>query len=223
MIEIIGNYQIDKLGILGFADCTSDTDMTVYNIEDSFIKDLKIMGFLEFVRMSHVLKVVHPYDSVLDIGCAYGHYGYSLYTNRYSIQYYGIDVCLKHLEKAVSRKWGNSKPVFINKNAVNGLPFLDESFNSILLIQVIEHLGIDNALILLSQIKRVLKRKGTVVLTTENSKFTENGGLDFHLHEFGYKELVDLVKESGFIIKNEYGLLHSNSVRNLPKTKQVVF
>jgi SAM-dependent methyltransferase len=218
-LNIFGDYKVDANGIVVFDDTKTDTDDTVYDIENGFIKELKIMAFLEFVRMSHVLKISRPKDNVLDIGCAYGQYGYTLYTNMMSTNYVGMDIKYAYLERASKRKWGNSNPTFIHKNAVNGLPFEYKYFDVVLLIQVIEHLGIDNAKKLLSEIRNVMSDKGTLILTTENNKFTEGGGLEFHVHEFKYEEIVQLIKDSGFIIKNEFGLMYGDNIKTVESSK----
>jgi SAM-dependent methyltransferase len=154
---------------------------------------------------------------VLDIGCGYGIYGYSLYTNRYNVQYVGIDVCYEYLLKAIARNWGFSSPIFIKKDITKGLPFDNEVFNYILLIQVIEHLSKDDALNVLKECYRVLKYKGIVILMTENNKFTRNGGLKFHMHEYMYDELINTVKQCGFNILNEFGLIYAHNVKQFIK------
>jgi len=212
-MKITGEYTIDDNNIVVFPTVPS-TDDTVYDIEKNFIKELKVMGFLEFVRLSHILKITKPVAPVLDIGCGYGHYGYSLYTNRYGVDYVGININYKQLLRAVSRKWGNSRRTFIYKDATKGLPFEDRSFETILLVQVIEHLGYENARALLEECYRVLN-DGTLVITTENNQFTTHGGLEFHEHEFKYDELKDLILSCGFDIQNEYGLLYAYNIKTI--------
>ena len=219
MITITGSFKIDNEGIYVFDDYReAKTDSTSYNIENSFIKDLKIMAFLEFIRLSHVLKIVKPKDLVLDVGCGYGHYGYSLYTNRYETQYVGVDINRKYLSRAISRKWGNSKPTFILKDAIKGLPFNDDTFDVILLIQVVEHLGVANSEKLLFECVRILNPNGILILSTENNKFTTGGGLDFHPYEFTYDELTDLVLRCGLKIKEEFGLMYAHNIKELPES-----
>lgn len=217
-LVIMGKYGIDKNGIYIFDEGKPTTDDTVYDIENSFIKDLKIMAFLEFVRMSHIHRVVKPYSTVLDVGCGMGHYGYSLYTNRYSTKYVGIDINYSHLLRARNRKWGNSEPIFIIKDVTNGIPFENEVFDNVLIIQVAEHMSPNQFECMLIETNRVLKKGGLLTLTTENNAFTEGGGLNFHIHEYKYDELVERLQKY-FIIKNCFGLMYAHNTRELPPCK----
>ena len=217
-MKLQGTFQL-KDNIYQFGDTSEGYDTTVYDIQSGFISELKIMSLLEFLRIGHVLKIVKPKNRVLDVGCGLGVMGYALYTNRYSVEYVGMDISLKNLNKCLMKKWGNKKPTLIHKDASKGIPFEDNTFDNILVIQVIEHMKYENAHSLLKECMRVLKPKGMMILTSENNTFTEGGGLEFHIHEFTYDGLVKIVADTGGVIVNEYGLNFAKSIRDVPDSK----
>jgi 2-polyprenyl-3-methyl-5-hydroxy-6-metoxy-1,4-benzoquinol methylase len=97
--------------------------------------------------------------SVLDIGCNYGNFLFSM--NQMSSV--GIDLRiepLKTLNKYCNRKYG-----LVQASAID-LPFKDLQFDTVFLWDVIEHVPINKEVILLRQVNRILSKKGFVMLST---------------------------------------------------------
>jgi len=116
-------------------------------------------------RLSPVLKsyfdsYVKSDYSVLDIGCGDGqHYGFML-ASRVS-QYFGLDVSSEALK--IAAKQG------IKPNLWPGhgrMPFNDNCFDAAICIEVLEHL--QNPEHVVSEIHRILKPGGTVIVTVPN-------------------------------------------------------
>jgi ubiquinone/menaquinone biosynthesis C-methylase UbiE len=78
---------------------------------------------------------------------------------------------------------------------VEKLPFKDNSFDVIISIETIEHLK--NTGLFLSQIKRVLKPNGLLILSTPNKKSSSRlFNNPYHIHEYTTQELRALLSKS---------------------------
>lgn len=92
---------------------------------------------------------------VLDVGCGFGEF-----LKQGTKQIYGIDSSYKNLEEA--RKYSGS---LIQGNVLE-LPFYSQFFDGINCSHVIEHLNPDGAYNLLCELDRVLKRGGTLIISS---------------------------------------------------------
>lgn len=103
-------------------------------------------------------------SAVLDIGCATGYFAQEL--KKKSCKTWGVDIDAEALNFA--KKYCND--VFqADLNSLKTLPFKKNSFDVILLMDVIEHLTNPNQL--LSGIKQYLKPSGKLILSTPNIAF----------------------------------------------------
>ena len=99
----------------------------------------------------------HVGSTVLDLGCGFGAYGGALVDE--GVKCFGCDINIQYLKRAVV----NGLPVA----AVDGkLPFADRSIDSVLLLEVIEHVPDFRGL--LSEAFRVARRN--VLVTVPNSE-----------------------------------------------------
>lgn len=99
---------------------------------------------------------------ILDLGCADGFYSRAIASSENQI--IGIDTNPNYLQCASP----DENPCFLQASG-EGLPFKDCCFDSVLCVDVIEHVEDDKEL--LSEISRVLKPEGQLVLSVPNSKF----------------------------------------------------
>lgn len=134
---------------------------------------------------------------LLDVGCRRGEL--RRFLNGQS--YVGVDITSKHYRKGFD---------FVVAD-VNRLPFKDQSFDTVSALELIEH--VFNPHNFLEETSRVLKKEGTLVLSTPNiacllnrfkiffgiapSFFGTDSG---HLHCFTYKTLKKLLVENKFRI-----------------------
>jgi 2-polyprenyl-3-methyl-5-hydroxy-6-metoxy-1,4-benzoquinol methylase len=102
----------------------------------------------------------HAGPSILDLGCGAGAYGGALI--KQGLSCIGSDVNIDYLRRALA----NGMPVVAIDSV---LPFADRSFDTVLLLEVIEH--VPNASILLSEAFRVARKN--VLLTVPNSEDIE--------------------------------------------------
>jgi len=133
-------------------------------------------------------------DSVLELGCGEG-YGTNLLSRKcYSIV--GLDVHMESLNHAVS-KYESENCKFQLYNGVR-IPFADESFEKVVLFQVIEH--VEDDLGFFKEIARVLKPGGTLFLTTPSRSYRLKPGQKpwnpYHIREYYLRDLLDVMKKT---------------------------
>ena len=133
--------------------------------------------------------------SFLDVGCGYGKWGFLLKTYRGpATKVTGVDLFGAHLNAL--------RPRNIYDHLVNGsataLPFADQSFDSAVACEVLEHLPQDQGHVLISELKRVCRQ--SFVVTTPNYACLRGGGethdgfnpYEAHHHNFLYDEFRQL-------------------------------
>lgn len=162
-------------------------------------------------KLNSAKKILSKLDfkNCLDVGCASGYMISEISKNFPDAKYYGIDIYDKAIEYAKKIYPGiNFKVASADK-----LPFKANTFDVILFYETIEH--VENPKDCLLEIKRVLKKEGTLILTMdsgsllfrlvwfiwENTKGKIWQGA--HLHPFHHTELEQLIQSSGFKIKNK--------------------
>src|SRR3989344_4333341 len=120
-----------------------------FNFIDNIISKLRLRKVLPFVKQG---------DIVLDFGCGY----HALFLNEIShIIKKGVGVDYDVDEISHTHNIELKKLRFINK-----LPFPDKSFDKVFMLAVIEHLSPESGKRLMSEISRILKKGGKLVLTT---------------------------------------------------------
>ncbi|MFC1514699.1 class I SAM-dependent methyltransferase [Candidatus Omnitrophota bacterium] len=171
------------------------------------VQDTKKAKFLKLLDLDQD-------DRVLDVGCYAG--GFSRFLNKYyRVRTVGIDLsftCVQYCVK--SDRFGNRFHVADAEN----LPFVQNSFDAVLSIAVLEHLSDLKKGI--SEIYRVLKNEGRAVihLPVKDDKYTlmwllrkvapqrlrkslESIGHDYSRIPTS-RQLVRLLEEEGFIVKD---------------------
>ncbi len=168
-------------------------------------------------RIKLSLDLLRDGDKLLDIGCGNGLFGNMILVNQKYSDVYGIDIDRDILYNAKA----NGINVIIadlNKN----LPIKNISFDTIVCLEVIEHVIDPNNLLI--NINRILRPGGRLIISTPNVQWiyhilrlclgnspktsfgdTENfdGG---HLHYFTFMELESILKLYNFKIEKKIGV-----------------
>ena len=114
-------------------------------------------------RLISQIENINPFkagDKVLDLGCGSGESG-STVKNKFNAKVYGIDINKQAVNKA------KEKGLIAQISDVEQRwPFQNNFFDSIICTQMIEHLI--NPDFFLTESKRVLKKKGLLIITTPN-------------------------------------------------------
>ncbi len=150
---------------------------------------------------------------VLDLGCGFGYGAKMLFDSGREVT--ALDFSREAIEYAKRNYPG---PRYLTATAEK-LPFPDESFDSVISFEVIEH--VQNAEIFLSEVRRVLMRGGRYFVSTPNPRHLVNimrhyllfkpwaRKLDpnniYHIREYPYYEFINLLKSNGFSVEERFG------------------
>jgi len=149
-------------------------------------------------------------DLILDIGCGSG--VDLIKCAKYVRKAVGLDVDENSLSIADSLlKKSNLKNIKLLKHDANQkLPFKNSSFDKILCSDVLEHLKKRD--FTLKEIKRVLKKNGSLFLVVDNpqtswKRLLNSHGLFFyadskHFYEYPLQEIKNVLKKNGFYIRS---------------------
>jgi 2-polyprenyl-3-methyl-5-hydroxy-6-metoxy-1,4-benzoquinol methylase len=119
----------------------------------------------KFERVRDCLPI-REHQSILDIGCFAGSFLSMIPPSSFERQL-GVDILRAQIDYA-NAHYGTDFRRFRHLESVAGLAAVDETFDCITLIEVIEHLNKEEATLLLSHISKKLKPGGRLVLTTPN-------------------------------------------------------
>jgi ubiquinone/menaquinone biosynthesis C-methylase UbiE len=120
---------------------------------------------------------------VLDFGCGRGELALNLGLSW--IETYGIDISddAISISNEIKNYWIKTNPdLKLNFIKIDGkkLPFEDNFFDTVVMSDVIEHLRDDEILEVLSEIRRVLKKNGNILIHTSPNKIFINFGLKIY-------------------------------------------
>ncbi len=161
-------------------------------------------------------KYVEEEEKVLDLGCGTGRL-YEIFKDK-KIDYIGVDFSENLIAKAKEEYGDHFKIADILI-----LPFSSDYFDSIWSIAVFHHIpSKELRMRALSEIKRVLKPNGRVIMTCWKieSFFRKDIFIPFHgkkryYHAFTKRELRNLFKKSGFEIEELRFLKRNNKKLNI--------
>ena len=160
----------------------------------------------QFPHWEEMLKLIQEFRSggrLLDVGCAYG-----LLVNEASKHFesYGIDVSRFAVQKSKKYCKGN-----ISRASAANLPFKDESFDAITLVDTLEHVpDYSNCL---RDVVRILKKGGILLLQLPNpliwAHVCAKIGLDdeTHMNNFRLEQWQRVLLESGVKIEKCFGFI----------------
>lgn len=175
---------------------------------------INIVQFIEKFRRRkterEIIGLVYPYDAiqrvihrynfaykhgkgkVLEIGCGEG-YGLS-YLSRNAEIIVGGDYSFETLIKSKEKNYCKNNIEYVCLDAQR-LPFQDNTFDTVLALELIEHLI--NPKAFLKEVRRVLKSSGVLILSTPNGE-VKRPIEPYHTKLFIVEELMDILKKSGF-------------------------
>lgn len=149
------------------------------------------------------------FSNCLDVGCASGYMISQIAKFYPQAKYAGIDV----YDKAINYARKTYPHINFKVASADKLPFKDNAYDLILFYETIEH--VENPKECLLEIKRVLKKDGTLILTMDSGSLLfrlvwfiwENtrGRIwqGAHLHPFHHRELEQLIQSSNLKIKDK--------------------
>jgi len=154
-----------------------------FSSREEYLLYLRHLFAYEFART-----LIGPSDSVLEVGSGEG-YGAKMLSATAS-RVVGLDVDPVSVQAATA-KYDSDKLSFRHYDG-HSIPFEESAFDFVVSFQVIEH--VQDVPFYLSEIRRVLRPKGTLLLTTPNRVYRLKPGQKpwnrFHLREYDAPELA---------------------------------
>ena len=115
------------------------------------------------LKFARVRRAMPAFDRHLDIGCGPGTFISTLDGPGTSI---GVDISAAQVQYA-RRHYGSALHEFLTLHG-EGLPFADDTFDVVTMLELIEHLPQSQGVALLREVRRVLRSGGCLILTTPN-------------------------------------------------------
>lgn len=158
-----------------------------------------------FGRYLFSLKYVKN-KSVLDTGCGLGWGSYLI--SDYPKILISVEIDNKSLDFA-KRHWKFNKIDF-RKLSILKLSKLKKTFDTVLSYEVIEHLKFSDGEIYINEVSKILKPKGTFILSSYFPSLEKYAKISqkqnkFHLHIYTKKEIKLILKRAGFRKVKLYG------------------
>jgi len=167
-------------------------------------------GIVQFIKRKGLLK-----GNVLDYGCGAGHLLQEMckvtaHRALRAVNFYGLDFSADSIEETKKRTAGKANLKQLVLISALPTPFNDEQFDSITLIETIEHLQDDQLQETMQELFRILKRKGRIFITTpfnedlqSHLKFCPFCKSEFHqmqhMQSFDIAGLTALASKHGFV------------------------
>ena len=145
-------------------------------------------------------EIAHRYarGRLLDIACGVG-YGAALLNSHGQIQYIGVDVDIASIESAKLKYGCFGEFAVVDGNS--HLPFASQSFNTVCSLETIEHLERTRHAGFYSELLRVLKSGGLLIISTPNKDWKTKQALrksgwhnPYHKYEFNPAEFEGFVR-----------------------------
>lgn len=168
---------------------------------------------------------INDNEAILDCGCGDGIYLTAI-NEMYHCNLHGFDMDIKNL--FLAKKSLRNTSVNLSRGNIYNLPYPDNYFDKIFCSEVLEHIPDDAKA--MGELNRVLKKEGLLIITVPNhnypllwnpiNKLLEKltgkhiksgfwaGIWNMHLRLYTQSEIVSLVENAGFEIRNKKALTH---------------
>lgn len=179
----------------------------------------KGQDYLE-VFFQNLINLITPHvrgKKILDAGCGTG-YADEIFVKQGAKMIDAYDISSEALTFA--KKHYSNKQIHFQKKDLNTAVFYREYYDVAVSMEVLEH--VKNYRFHLKQLHAALKKGGLLFLSTPNGAFTTNAN-KYHIKEFSYDEIVQLLSETGFTILKTQGLNHNEIANVAYKTIPVRF
>lgn len=176
------------------------------NRQQQYFTAVMAPAIVQFIKKKGLLK-----GNVLDYGCGAGHLLQQMINNP-NANFYGLDFSADSIDetrKRTSNSCNLEELVLVDKLPTH---FRDEQFDSITLIETIEHLQDEALYETMQELFRILKRNGKLFITTPFNENLDNN-LNFcpfcksefhhmqHMQSFNVDSLAALANKYGFNVE----------------------
>jgi O-antigen biosynthesis protein len=163
--------------------------------------------------------------TVLDIACGEG-YGTAL-IGKYAKKVIGVDIDEACIEWASGNYASNNDKLSFLQGTVSSIPLDDNSIDVVISFETIEHVTEADQHLFMSEVKRVLKPDGLLIISTPNTamySIKQDLNNQFHLKEFAKEELKNFLNEyfsHTYYFEQGYEIVSTITSDNLEATKQL--
>jgi len=161
--------------------------------------------------------------TVLDIACGTG-YGSNILKKEGASRVYGVDISSEAIDFA--REKYRRGHVYFTIGDLERIPFASNSFDAVVCFETIEHT--DNHNQVLSELGRVLRPQGLLLISSPNRRLTSPGKSitesphnPFHITEYSANEFKHLLSQN-FEIKDIYGQRDINKLFLFPFLERIL-
>lgn len=156
-------------------DFDKDYTAKVANAKGRFWKDHYPPELQPYARLVHdrnaqTVEWSKGGEAVLDLGCGMGDLLY-IHRDRYG-RLYGIDpsrAMADYAQENLERR-GLGERTFVSRGVAENIEYPDNTFDTILMLDVIEHVDVEYRLAALREVRRVLKPGGELLLATPSKR-----------------------------------------------------
>jgi 2-polyprenyl-3-methyl-5-hydroxy-6-metoxy-1,4-benzoquinol methylase len=227
-LQNCGNSLLDRQAKLEAGDFSFTHDDSA----EATFNELQKFCFLSTWDLSNVIRYLHTANTVMehadsnskkqinvvDIGCSSGTFLGFWYNNcqragKTKLNYLGLEVAEQRYLEAHER-WGSHDNLKFKNVDVISNPLhqhtAENSVDALLVMEVIEHIGQDNARDLLEDSFKCLAPGGILCISSPNPKKDRGQQfvwIDNHVYEFSLAEMRNELQSAGFEIVNETGWL----------------
>lgn len=193
--------------------------MGIYIVHLKGINIMWLLSGIEDLKMQRCLAAIKPETKrILEVGCGVGTYIHSIKKNNPSIEAYGCDIN----ELTIRQSFNENNTVKYWVCDALFLPYKDETFDMIVMIDVLEHML--DVKTFMDEVQRVLKKAGKLYcnIPCEGEPFTFHWFLwrlklpgyklkekiCGHIQRFTFKQVIHLMKQNGFKIDSVEYMYH---------------
>lgn len=162
---------------------------------------------------------------MLDIACGEG-YGTAL-IGKYAKKVIGVDIDEACIEWASGNYASNNDKLSFVQGTVTSIPLDDNSIDVVISFETIEHVTEADQHLFMSEVKRILKPDGLLIISTPNTELysiKQDLNNQFHLKEFSKEEFRNFLKEYfsyTYDFEQGYEIVSTITSDNLEATKQL--
>ena len=170
----------------------------IYNKNASLWSRLKPNSLSDFTGRPTVFELCGSVEGlkILDLGCGEG-YGARLLIKKGASNVEGIDISSQMINLAMKYEENKKSKINYQVGNIKSLPFEDNTFDIVLGIFVFNYLYIDETLVAMKEIYRVLKKQGRFIFVVPHPSFPQikkeyNNPFFFDFKNKGYFSSRDL-------------------------------
>lgn len=210
----------------GIENCNSD--FMLEEIGRGMIRySRRIAWLLRHYEWASKVPITKGRARVLDLGCDIGEIRKVMSRSFYypNPLYVGVDIDHERLAQGFYLVETRTPMMYIQHDITFGLDFIkNSSVDVIFMGETIEHFKEKYAIVVLKEIKRVLKKGGIFLISTPNKKNSK--GYDFHVKEYTPEQLEKMIEDVGLEVVKKYGWITTEKVllkRMKPKDREFYY